>query len=179
MQKNLPLSFIRERIQELQQALFFNCSRAVLQIPTQIVHTLFTDDLGQVWFVVPKPLQYIGEFDKEFPAKLDFLRKGIKFSLQISGKAYIVLDPEELNHLLVISEDLRQKVRNSELVLMKVKIQDADFFEYPAHTPNPWFKNISNSITQWFFYKQHSLQTHAKNGLSLKNAAHLPKIFSH
>jgi hypothetical protein len=45
------------RIMELQQALFFNYSEAILKLPITIVNTLAVDELGQVWFAVNGPQQ--------------------------------------------------------------------------------------------------------------------------
>jgi hypothetical protein len=51
----LPITFIEAKIKELENALFFSMSDAVLKIPTCVVKVLQTDELGQIWFVIPKP----------------------------------------------------------------------------------------------------------------------------
>lgn len=122
------LDFLREKINELRSALFFNTSNAVLKLPTCIISTLKMDEAGQVWFFVNRPEQYLHEFDREFPARLDFFRKGKRFFLHLTGKAYIVSDPEELNEIISVTDDVKQKAI-SHLVLIKFKIAAADYYE--------------------------------------------------
>src|SRR5687767_5834589 len=99
MQPNQQLSFLQERIKEIGSAIFFNLSDSVLKLPTSIVNTLKVDEYGFVWFYIQKPKQDLREFDKEFPVRMDFFRKGANFFLQVVGKAWIVSDPEEMNIL--------------------------------------------------------------------------------
>ena len=87
MQANQQLNFLKEKIQEIGSAIFFNQSDSVLKLPTSIVETVKVDDFGLVWFYVQKPRQDLREFDKEFPVRLDFFRKGKSYFLQIEGKA--------------------------------------------------------------------------------------------
>ena len=125
------LNFLREKINELQSALFFNTSNAVLRLPNCVISTLKMDEAGQVWFFVNRPEQYLHEFDKEFPARLDFFQKGKRFFLNLTGKAYIITDPEELNELVSVTDDIKQKAI-SHLVLIKFKIATADYHERTA-----------------------------------------------
>jgi general stress protein 26 len=124
------LNFFREKIQELRSALFFNTSNAVLKLPPCIISTLKVDEAGQVWFFVNRPGQYLHEFDKEFPAKLNFFRKGKRFFLNLVGKAFIISDPEELNEIISVSEDDKQKAM-ANMVLIKFKIINAQYEERP------------------------------------------------
>jgi len=97
---NSDLPFLREKIQELKNALFFSENNSVLRMPTTIVSILKVDELGQLWFFTPRPSQALHEFGREFPVRLEFFRKGKGFFLHVTGKAYIVDDPEEINGLL-------------------------------------------------------------------------------
>jgi general stress protein 26 len=179
MLKYLPLPFLQDRILELQDALFFNSGKSVLRISDQVVHAMYVDELGQIWFAVPRPAQSIDQFDREFPARLDFFKKGKQFYVKIAGKAFIVNDPEELNSLSGIPEQMRQKARNKEIVLVKMKIQHADYFETMQHHPEHWFLKIKTQLDKWFFYQQHGYRSSLE---SKKTAFHdmisLPKIFS-
>jgi hypothetical protein len=125
------LNFFREKIQELRSALFFNTSNAVLKLPPCIITTLKVDEAGQVWFFVGRPGQYLHEFDREFPAKLNFFRKGKPFFLNLTGKAYIVSDPEELNELISVDDDVKKKAI-ANMVLIKFKIINVLYDERPA-----------------------------------------------
>src|SRR4051812_25267041 len=100
--------FLHEKIRNLGSAIFFNQSDAVLKLPTSIVRILHTDEYGYVWFYVQKPPQQLNEFEKEFPVKLDFFRKGLDYSLQVIGTGYLVSDPEELLIVTTNIEEVRQ-----------------------------------------------------------------------
>jgi hypothetical protein len=129
------LNFFREKIQELRSALFFNTSNAVLKLPPCIISTLKVDEAGQVWFFVSRPGQYLHEFDREFPARLNFFRKGKPFFLNLTGKAFIVSDPEELNELICVDDDIKKKAM-ANMVLIKFKIVNVHYDERPARAQN-------------------------------------------
>jgi general stress protein 26 len=156
------LPFLQEKISDLRSALFFSLSNAVLKMPTTIVTALKVDEVGQVWFFVNRPMQHIQEFDKEFPARLEFFKKGKNFHLKIMGKACIVNDPEELNGLVNVSEDIKTKAM-SQLVLVKVKIQSAEYMENTPVETNGWLYSIRAQFNKWFGnqpagYRPYSLQ---------------------
>ncbi len=151
MNSYLPLSFIEEKVRDLENALFFSSSDAILKMPTCLVRILQIDEFGQLWFVVPKPTQFIHAFEKIFPVKLDFFRKGCDYYLKILGKAFIVSDPEEINVIAGLSEFIKQKARRNELVIMKVKITHADYAEKnPAKVSARMLRNqVKNLIHRW------------------------------
>ncbi|MBS1597736.1 MAG: hypothetical protein JST75_05895 [Bacteroidetes bacterium] len=148
----LPLSFIQHKIEELENALFFSTSESLLKIPTHIVDVLKVDELGQIWFAIPKPAQHLHEFDNSFGAKLDFFKKGKDFYLKILGKAFIVNDPEEINTVIYINDDIKERARKNEIVLVKVKITHADYAEKkPVHTSaNSILKTARLHFYKWF-----------------------------
>src|ERR1700749_3133706 len=120
------LRFLREKIQDLKNAIFFSQNTSLLRMSTMIVSISKVDELGQMWFFVPRPPQALHEFDREFPVRLEFFRKGKKFFLHVSGKAFIVTDPEEINSL--VYEDLREQAAGH-MVLIKVRMLKAEYFE--------------------------------------------------
>jgi hypothetical protein len=122
------LNFLREKIEELRSALFFNTSDAVLKLPSCVINTLQVDEAGQLWFFVNRPGQYLHEFDKEFPARLNFFRKGKQFFLNLTGKAFIISDPEELNQVISVDDEVKQKAM-AQMVLIKFKITNAEYDE--------------------------------------------------
>ena len=106
---NQQLLFLKEKIQDINSAIFFNLSEAVLKLPTSIITTLKVDEFGYVWFFVERPRQQLNEFEREFPTRMDYFRKGKDHSLQIMGKAWIVTDPEELAMAIDLSDEVKQK----------------------------------------------------------------------
>jgi anaerobic selenocysteine-containing dehydrogenase len=129
MKPAYPLSFLQEKIQEIGSALFYNLSNAVLKFPSTVVNTLKVDDAGNIWFFVSRPEQRLSEFDWEFPAKMHFYKKGKGCFLQITGKACVVNDPEEVNSVQGIPEETLQKAFH-DMVLVKLKIGKVEYREY-------------------------------------------------
>ena len=128
MQTNLSLKFLQQKIDELQTALFSNMSTSVLRIPTSIIYVMKVDDAGQIWFCLPAPSQ-INEFERKFFCNLQFFRKGKDFYLKVNGKGFIVKDPEEMADLDFIDQDFKSQIIGGKLMLIKVNIQTADYFE--------------------------------------------------
>jgi general stress protein 26 len=156
------LNFLREKIQELRNALFFSQNSSLLRMSTTIVSIMKVDDLGQIWFFVPRPSQALQEFDREFPARLECFRKGKKFFLHLTGKAFIVTDPEEINGL--VFEEIRERVADH-MVLIKVKMTKADYFEtYTPADHSGWWREFRTQLRAWLFntrpgYKPYYLES--------------------
>lgn len=147
--QNQQLSFLQEKIREIGSALFFNLSDSVLKLPTSIVSTLKVDDYGFVWFFVHKPQQQVKEFDREFPVRLDFFRKGKSCFLQVNGKGWVVTDPEEMNSFVTLPEDVKKMAMN-EMVLVKVKMMRAEYFETKTSLKHSWWQSAVNTVSMWF-----------------------------
>ncbi len=143
------LEFLKDKIEQLRSALFFNTSNALLKFPTSVISALKVDDAGQIWFFINRPEQYLHEFDKEFPARLDFFRKGKWFYLHLTGKAYIVSDPEELNEVVNVSDEVRYKAM-SHFVLIKFKIINAEYYDQSLKTDS-FIQKARTSVNKWLF----------------------------
>jgi general stress protein 26 len=144
------LRFLREKIQDLRNAIFFSQNTSLLRMATTIVSISKVDELGQMWFFIPRPPQALHEFDREFPVRLEFFRKGKKFFLHVSGKAFIVTDPEEINSL--VHDDIRE-LASDHLVLIKVRMTKADYFESSGDLANAsgWWKDVRAQVHSWMF----------------------------
>lgn len=145
---NQQFNFLQEKIQEIGSAIFFNLSESVLKLPTSLVSQVKVDDFGYVWFYIQKPRQQLKEFDMEFPVRLDFFRKGQSCFLQVNGKGWVVSDPEDMNSVELPGGENIQEVP-SNMVLVKVKIMKAEYYETKT-TPHSWWQNAVSSITTWF-----------------------------
>lgn len=153
MFQDTHLSFLKDRIQDTRSALFYSLSNAVLKVPTSIVTALKVDDVGQVWFFVEKPRQHIPEFDDVFPAQLYFYRKGKDYHLNVTGKACVVDDPEELNNLVDFPVHVRDKAYN-DVLLIKVKMTQIDYYESSIKRSGKWFHNLLTRINLWIHKKK-------------------------
>jgi general stress protein 26 len=143
------LRFLQEKIQDLKHALFFSQNTSVLRIATTIISVLKVDELGQMWFFVSRPQQALHEFDREFPVKLEFFKKGKDFFLHVSGKAFIVTDPEEFNGL--VHDDIKE-LAGANVVLIRVQMMKADYFESgPTAAQSSWWRDLRNHLHTWMF----------------------------
>lgn len=141
------LNFLQEKIENIGNAIFHNLSNAVLKLPTSIVSTIKVDDYGFVWFYAEKRNEHLNEFEQEFPVKLDFYKKGMGF-LQVTGKAFVVTDPEEMNSFVDLPEGLKKPANN--MALVKVKIMKAEYFETKATQKQAWWQSAWNTFSAWF-----------------------------
>ena len=147
------LHFLQEKIYDLQYALFASKSDAVLKMPTSIVSVIKVDDVAQLWFFIPRPKQYINEFEKEFFTRLDFFRKGKNYFLKIDGKAFIVNDPEEINSLMDLPEYVKSTAMN-EAILVKVRILNVDYYESRSALTLHWYSRVQEQVNKWLFNQQ-------------------------
>ena len=127
-------AFLQNRIMDLQQALFFYESQSVLKFPTSIINVLQADDVGQIWFLVTRPKQRLTEFDTEFRARLDFYKKGKDYYLHVRGKACIVTDPEEINNIDGLDNDIKQ-LASTTMVLIRMNIQHTYYYPIKKQAP--------------------------------------------
>jgi len=143
------LDFLREKIQDLKHAIFISENTSLLKMPTTVITVSKMDEMGQMWFYLTRPQQALHEFDREFPVRLEFFKKGSQFFVHVSGKAFIVDDPEEINGL--VHEDIREQA-GGHLVLIRVKMLKVDYFESPdpgAHAK--WWRELRNQLHTWMF----------------------------
>lgn len=154
MSNSLSLGFLKNKISALGSALFSSQTDAVLKLPTTIVSAVDVDESGQVWFFINRPTQYLQEFDRAFPAQLDFFRKGVDHYVRITGKAYIINDPEELTTLMTVSDDIREKALDNRYALVKVRIMKADYYEkHNSNNVKVWNRVVNRIYSILFDYK--------------------------
>jgi general stress protein 26 len=148
----LPLTVIEEKVRDLENALFFSLSDSVLKIPTCVVKLLEADEVGQLWFVIPKPSQFIHAFDRSFPVELDFFRKGRDYYLKIFGKAILVNDPEEINSIECLKEEVKQQAMENESIIIRVKMSHVDYVEKESAriSTKTILHLVKNKIYRWF-----------------------------
>ena len=150
MSTDKHLQIFQEKIYELNTALFASHSDAVLKISTCVVSVLNVDDVGQLWFFIPKPRQSINEFEKTFISKVDFFRKGKNFFVEILGMAYTVTDPEEINGLIDFDNEIKNKAMHDS-VLVKVRLLHVHYHESKQHAPVNTVKKIKETIHKILF----------------------------
>jgi general stress protein 26 len=147
MTQDMSISVLREKIKELENALFMSESNALVSLPTHIVRVSEVDEEGNIWFIIPKPTQVIESFSKEMPAKLDFFKKGSSFFLKISGIASIVWTAREMKNAN-LSDEFSGSLKNGN-VAVKVKVEFSEHIEKaPKQTPNPLL-HVGVQVYNW------------------------------
>ena len=149
--KTTPISFIQDKVNNIGSALFYSQQDSVLKFPTTIINALKVDELGQIWFHLNRPTQYLHAFDNQFNAELDFYRKGKGYYLKIYGKAFIVNDPEEINGLIDWSDEINRAAMGK-MILLKLKIQRVAYFAgvESDNQRSLWRNGIKNWLSNLF-----------------------------
>jgi general stress protein 26 len=148
MIQDMSVSFLSEKIMELENALFISESNALVNLPTHIVRNSEVDEEGNVWFIIPRPTQVVESFSKEMPAKLDFFKKGASFFLKISGVATIIWSAKDLKGIK-LSKEFSGSLDNNQVVAVKVKVELSEYIiKSPKPSSNPLL-NVGSQVYNW------------------------------
>jgi general stress protein 26 len=145
------LSFLQEKIKDIKIALFKSEMNSELQLPNNIIQTLKVEEDGHVWFFTSCNGDYAKNIDRSFYAYLDYYKKGTECRLQLSGKAVIVDDEDE--SFLTMSN--YSKSTASRLVLVKMKIMQAEYFENRQIPSITWKDKLKEAFNHFFFAPTH------------------------
>lgn len=132
------LHFLREKIQDIRIALFKAEMASVLQLPNNIISTLKVDDEGFIWFYTSCNGLYATQVEKEFFAYLDYYQKGRDSRLRVSGRTCIVEG---------CGSDATS-VDSSNLLLLKMKIMQAEYYGTDAEKQQTWVGKIKTTFTE-------------------------------
>lgn len=150
-QQDEHLQFIQEKIADIKIALFKSEINSELQLPNNIIQTLKVDEDGHIWFFTSCTGDYAQNVEKSFYAYLDYYRKGTDCRIQLSGKASIIDDVDD--GFLNISD--YGKSTASRLVLIKMKIMQAEYFENRVSPNLNWREKIKGLVQHLFFSESH------------------------
>lgn len=145
------LIFLKEKIKDIKVALFKSEMNSELQLPNNIIQTLKVEDDGTIWFFTSCAGDYAQSVAKSFYAYLDYYKKGTECRLQLSGKATIVEDNDES----FLNMSNYSKSTASRLVLVKMKIMQAEYFENKSLQPASWTEKMKGAISHLFFNPSH------------------------
>ena len=141
------LTFLREKIMETKVALFKSEINSELSLPTNVIQTINVDDDGNIYFFTSSNGVFAKNIDHPFYAYLDYHKKGYGQRLCISGKAVIV---KEENEDFEPENNICNTTEKS-IVLIKMKIMQAEFFGQSMHQQLTLPQKIKNSINHIFF----------------------------
>ncbi len=141
------LIFIKEKISDIKVAIFKSEINSELQLPNNIIQVLKVDNDGTVWFFTSCSGDHKQTIERSFYVYLDFHRKGVEGRLQISGHASVVENQDD--DFLNISNYSKSTVNR--LVLLKMKIMQAEYFE-PKPSPQVSVMEKIKMAFQHFFF---------------------------
>ena len=146
MVNDTNLQFIREKIIQLRSAVMYDASDGLVKLGNDVVTAIRVDDEGQLWFVTNNPQHHVEECEQSFPARLCFYRKGIHFTLEISGKATIVNENYTYDY---IAPDV-DRSKKSQKVLVKLAMINIEYTEPHAKRPKSRVEMVLENWYSWF-----------------------------
>jgi len=149
--QEIQTGILKSKIMELQSALFFTESASILKLPTHVISDVEMDEEGQIWFVIPRPMQQIEAFEKEIPAKLDFFKKGKDFFVKITGTAFLIADSEEVRNNPSLSAAMREKMSDEKVIGVKVTVQKTELVDNSPKPTQNWLQASRSQLSSWFF----------------------------
>ena len=69
--------------------------------------------------------------------------------MQVSGKGWVVTDSEELQGLSNLPSQATDAAKKG-MVLVKVKMMKAEYYETRTTRTGSWWQNAFSSVTAWF-----------------------------
>ena len=147
------LTFLKEKIKDLKIALFRSEINSELQLPNNVIQTLKVDDDGHIWFLTSCNWDHAKNIDRSFYAYLDYYKKGTECRLQVSGKANIIEDDDEA---FLSMSNYSRGIANR-LVLVKMKIMQAEYFENRQYDNVSWTEKLKVAFNNLFFAHSHKV----------------------
>ena len=140
------LDFLKEKIKEIKIALFKTELNPELQLPNNIIQTLKVENDGIIWFFTSCNGNHVKNIDKPFYAYLSYYKKGSGCRLNLNGIASIVKNDD--NGLFSIYN--YSKGNYGRLVLVKMKIMQAEFCENKIFENTSWAEKLKNTFNHLF-----------------------------
>ena len=160
------LYFIKERISEIGSAILYSMSNELIKIPACIITVLKVDEDGQLWFFVNRPAQKLYDYEKSFPARLQFYRKGKPFFIHVTGHAGVNENCKTINDFTGL-EKQTEDLAMQNLLLIKLKMTKAEYYEpKPSFPKRNRFQSIFQNLYSSLFkpsntYRPFELNTEA------------------
>lgn len=146
---NLPGKLLKRKLSELNSALFFAEGDSLFKLPNHLVTEMEINEDDEIRFVIPKPVQDIEAFDKEFPVRLEFFKKGIAYRLKVQGKGEIVEDNNEMEKWLSTSVERQEKAKTEQMIMIKVMVKYVDYTGNISQSSFP--SRLKSQLTEWLF----------------------------
>jgi hypothetical protein len=139
METGEQLDFLRNKIIQLDTALFTDFGFGALRFSSSIVTVLSIDDAANIWFTVPSTFQCQDCFTPSFFSQLLFYNKQFDYYIQIGGVSTIVEKNDSINTI---------EIANTK-VLLRLHIQEAEYHFSSHYSHNVlvnYLKRIKNIL---------------------------------
>ena len=146
-------NFITDKINQIKIALFKSEINSELLLPNNVIQVLKADEDGYIWFFTSCNGKQAKSINRTFYSYLDFYKKGADCSLRVNGPAFIV---EDENDAFISISNYSKSVAGS-LVLIKMKIMQAEYFEGQLAQKVSWKNRIFSTINNLFFESDHKI----------------------
>ena len=143
--------FLKKKINEIKIALFKTELNPQLQLPNNIIQTYKVEDDGTVWFFTSFNGKQYKNINRPFYAYLSYYKKETGCHLQVSGSATII--ENEDNGLFSMNN--YPKGYYGRLVLVKMKILQAKFYENKVLENTSWTEKFKNTFNHLFLQPAH------------------------
>lgn len=151
MNTRLHGKFLHKKLSEFKSALFFAEGDALIKLPNHLVTEMEITEECEIMFFIPKPVQDITVFDKDFPVRLEFFKKGNPLRLKVSGKGQIISDRAEMEQLTSASTQLQGKLGEEPVILVRVTVQYVDYAGNMQDSFPSRLKQVGLHLTDWLF----------------------------
>jgi hypothetical protein len=148
--ENPDLSFLQLKIANIGTALFFCGANSLLPFRAYIITALKTDSEGCIWFFISRAWNTPVTYGVNFPASLEFYRKGYPFSLRIEGDGQLENKTAVLQELMGKSVSVKEEALAG-VLLVKVKIQNAIYKELFVPKPFAALETCVAAIKNWLY----------------------------
>lgn len=156
---------LQEQMNSFQHGLFFNLSDYEWKLPNGIARMLGADDAGCCWFLFHLPGESAARYETEFPARIRLYEKGRDSYIEASGKALLVLDPEEWSACSKISYGMAKALRYHGLVV-RFRIQHVTVIAAGKSRGKNIFFKIADEIMHWLLGSDNGETTYPASVLS-------------
>jgi Pyridoxamine 5'-phosphate oxidase like len=156
--QNKNLNFLKGKIKDIKIAIFKSELGPELQLPNNIVQTLKIENDGTIWFFTSCNGNLVKNIDRSFYAQLSYYKKSTACHLQLRGKADLVKNYEDG----IFSASNNPNENYGGLVLVKMKILQADFFENKFFATLSWAEKLRNSFNHFFLSPVHKIYNFAE-----------------
>lgn len=140
---NQDITFLHEKIKTIGCALFYPENKNLFRYPVSVAKAIHIGEDGSLQFLINQPWASHNAWQLNFPLDMTLARKGIKFALHIHGTGRLQPFAEK--------NCGPQKRYPKDLLLVKVKMDSAEYFDYTEQPPLGFLAKWKESLKKLLF----------------------------